>query len=210
MPHKDHVDKSGNILPSVTQVLDIVNKPYLCLWYGKLGIKKATALKEAAGLYGRNVHAGIEAHITNTPVQLELSPIEKTSIESALEWVETSSFQPIKVEFSYTSDNLGFGGTCDAIGYFKPDSEHLYVIDWKTSNNMGSTYGMQLAAYAMLFQESSKYEEPMSGGILHISKKRKGVEFHEFPDLSGYKKAFLAALKLYNHVRAEEARLGLS
>ena len=215
MPHKEHFASDGRKLPSVTEVfqtelLEAISHPGLCEWYGRLGLKKALAVKDAAAKLGRNVHEGVEAYLTQVPLQLDLTAQEKTLVDCALQWVEESGFQVVKTEDGHTSEKMGYGGTFDAVGFFPSNPDCLCVIDWKTSGYQSSTWGMQIAAYAALYKEKFNVKDQLEAGIVWIRKnlKKPRAEFLPYSQIELHFDAFLNVLDTYNYLKREEKRIG--
>ena len=63
---------------------------------------------------------------------------------------ETYNPTLIETEVHLFSDELKVAGTCDCI--CEIDGE-LWVIDFKTSNHLQTTYDLQSAAYAQMYKE---------------------------------------------------------
>lgn len=158
MPHKE-VDG----YPSVTQVINVLDKPGLCIWYGKYGTAECNRIKNAAAKFGTHVHSLIEAYLTKGPEGVleadELpSPEEIACFNSFKEWYKTSDLSPLSLEPSdpVISKTYGYQGTWDFVGKHKAQ---VIVADWKTSNQLYDTVGLQLAAYANLYGESQGWDK---------------------------------------------------
>ena len=80
------------------------------------------------------------------------------------------------------SEEYQFGGTPDAIG--RNAKGELCLLDWKTSNGVYSDYGLQLAAYAHLWNINHP-EDPITGGfhICRFSKDHPDFAHHYYKQL---------------------------
>ena len=78
----------------------------------------------------------------------------------------------IETEVHLFSDELKIAGTCDCI--CEIDGE-LWVIDFKTSNHLHTTYELQSAAYAQMYKECFGQTADRIG-ILWLKSKSRGVD----------------------------------
>ena len=78
----------------------------------------------------------------------------------------------IETEVHLFSDELKIAGTCDCI--CEIDGK-LWVIDFKTSNHLQTTYDLQSAAYAQMYKECfGKSADKI--GVLWLKSKSRGVD----------------------------------
>ena len=162
--------RSDHLVPSVTTVLNVVNKPGLNFWqqnkiYNTLldnmslmaeyerdefikHIKeKIAADLEEFSIAGTKIHQGVADFFNGKESDLPAATID------ALESLQTNyKLEPLDIEHSFSNYDLGFGGKIDWVG--DVDGE-FSIIDWKTKDTVnGKGYRlydevpMQLAACA--------------------------------------------------------------
>lgn len=185
-------------VPGVTTVLGRFKESGgLLHWAFKQGCEQTTELlttdcnfapnlyrvRDEAGASGTLAHEMVEIYINGGDHMIALHDQPKDRAQDALnafqmfrEWEENSKIEIISKwqEIQMVSEKYGYGGTPDAIG--RNQKGQLVLLDWKTSNAIYSDYGLQLAAYAALWEENGN--EPITGGF-HICRFSK-----EFPDFS--------------------------
>lgn len=133
-------------VPSVTELLGFIDNQGLIDWanaVGRKGINNKNILANAAQ-YGTNTHSAIENFLKGSDV-----------------FVDNSSFKAFKAWWDIINDghkvviigqeeplvNRFFAGTYDLLLSI---DDKIYLVDFKTSNNVGYKYFMQLAAYRYL------------------------------------------------------------
>ena len=82
----------------------------------------------------------------------------------------------IETEVSLFSDVLQVAGTCDLICEIEIGGKiELWVIDFKTSNHLQTTYDLQSAVYAQCYEEC--YGKKVDRvGVLWLKSKSRGVD----------------------------------
>lgn len=205
MPHKEVV-QDGIVLPSVTQIIGVLQKDFLLRWYGRYGTAHCEKVKREAANFGTEVHDAITSYLQgSTSLQFTDGRREK-AFQSWLEWYQNSGFNIVDFEPKEPVKSLKYGyqGTYDAIGNFA-DSK-LWVADWKTSSQMSATFGLQLAAYAYAYGESHGWEEDETwekmpnGLIVRIDKETARAEVKEFLGLKRYFSVFKSLIEPYKFV----------
>ncbi len=198
MGHKEH----PKAWPSVTQVLAVVDKPFLKMWYGKNGISHCERIKKESAELGQRVHDAIAESLQGR----EWSHIVQSGTEAEMvgefeKWAQKTGFKALVVEpeKGIESATYEYSGTFDAIGTFG-DSNDQYVCDWKTTGQMDDMHGCQLAAYAHAYTETTGF--PIKGGlIVRLEKKadkKKRIEVKEYTDLPRYFTVFLACKRIWD------------
>ena len=184
-------------VPSVTQVLGIIDKPGLLEWSCRLGIKEANRQRDDAGKFGHEVHDAIEVWATrdDRPIPQHV----QKALGWFIEWSEQYVEEWVCFEQAVFHDELLYAGTSDAFAIMK-GSRKLVLVDFKTSKSMRDTYDLQVAAYL----NATRIEHPgidlskVDGAIiLHMNRKSEKWEAHPVQDLPGKWEAFKAALTLY-------------
>lgn len=207
MPHKEMVSK-GIRIPSVTQVIGCLDKPALYTWYGKYGNEECNKIKMDSANFGTAVHNHIDQYITKqTPKPVEYP--EGVDVEMVLkcfsnfkDWYDQSGMEVISAEpeDAVYSKRYNFQGTWDFIGTRKGI---MLPADWKTSNQLYPTVGLQLAAYAQLYGENQGWSDseifkkfPDGLGV-RIDKKTAKVYEKVYDGLSFYFEVFKHLIHAY-------------
>lgn len=166
-----NTDDPELVVPSVTTVLNNLNKPALPNWAAKEVAKYAVdnipqwedlppddavdLLKRAPyrnmrkrGDIGSAVHAAVEAWIAepgdNPPVvdDLDLIPY----IAGAISFLNEQVHRVVHAEATIFNRKYEYAGTADAI--VKLRNGHIAVVDWKTSRGIYPESALQVVAYA--------------------------------------------------------------
>ena len=151
--HPVYTDDNGITYPSVTQILSIVNKPYLVNWANNLGLKGVAvqdASKESTDV-GTLTHAFIEGHITREEVSTDgynRGTVDQALLcyEGYLIWEEKYHPTYVETEKSFISKEHGYAGTIDAVCKI---GDQQYILDWKTSASIYPEYVSQVVAYRL-------------------------------------------------------------
>lgn len=167
-----------NLLPSVTTVLSILEKPQLTIWKQEMAILASLTLprvegesdddfakrvvidakqisKDAMSL-GTRIHTSLEMYF-NSQSQLDQDAWEY--VHPVVVWIENNidKSKPFEVEKRLASKELGFAGRTDLICYLKDGRKAM--IDWKSKGTKEqyqhkmSFYNeecWQLSAYSMI------------------------------------------------------------
>jgi CRISPR/Cas system-associated exonuclease Cas4 (RecB family) len=203
MPHTPYV-LNGVEIPSVTEIISIIDKPFLRLWYGKNGTKECQRIMKESGELGSRVHDAIEA-ILKGEEPPPLSPQEVGMVHWFELWQNETDFRPVELELKVVSERHKFHGTFDALGTFG-DSTELVMCDWKTSSKIDDSYALQLAAYAAAYEEQTGIGVT-KGMIVRMDKKatsKKQFEVKEFNGLPKYFEVFLSCLDVWNFVNRRD------
>lgn len=193
--HPTYKLESGQVVPSVTQIIGLINKPQLVQWAYNLALKGENyreVSKEAAHI-GTVVHdniAGLLCKALGEPDRIVPPGIEeedeeaRNSYNAFLKWyedAETGKKIPLLSESSLVHEQEGYGGTLDAV--FNIDGDR-YLVDFKTSKAIYDEYWIQLAAYAELLRQSGILVYRVA--VLRLDKYGDGYDF-EFHDISDWK-----------------------
>lgn len=202
MPHKVVV-KNGINIPSVTTIISCLDKPGLYSWYGKYGTEECNRIKNESAAFGTSVHDHIDRYISNEP-ERPIYYADGVDVEMVLkcfnsfkEWYEPSGLEVISAEpeDAPISKRHNFQGTWDFIGRRK-GSNLILPADWKTSNSLYNTVGLQLAAYAQLYGEQQGWSDEETfkrlpdGLAVRIDKKTAKVYPKEYTGLKYYFEVF--------------------
>lgn len=178
---KAYVNSHGDRVMRVSDVIKTLSKDELIRWANKIGLQGIAyedKLNEEANV-GSLCHDMIE-HFT-TPGRLAILDYDqykisderhdlklkvRRAIDSFMKWYR-DLIHPYKVlhtEFVVVGENLG--GTIDCIIEDWEDPHKVIFVDYKTSRMFVLTQFLQLAAYAMLYEEN--YGEGTVGGVMVV------------------------------------------
>jgi len=157
LPDSRYYQRNGNYYPSVTYVLGYYPKgKHFEDWLKRVGFSADYIVKKAAE-EGTQVHNMIEDYLNGEELNF-LSPTGKPLYDPNVwqmflkftEWWETYNPTLIETEVHLFSDEYKVAGTCDLI--CEIDGE-LWIIDFKTSNQLQTTYDLQTAIYGKCYEE---------------------------------------------------------
>ena len=160
----------GVFYPSVTTILQVINKPALLGWYAKLGKEEAERVKQESADFGKTVHELIRVVLDGGTVDYDKTDeVVGGCLRSFEEWVRLVEFQPLLTEQTVHSKTHQFAGTLDAFGlvYGTP-----CLIDWKTSSGVYDEMKLQVAAYDVAIKEMA-LAQPTMHLIVRFDKKTK-------------------------------------
>ena len=204
MPVKAHIrykNKNGDIIPGVSTIANMLDKPALAPWANKLGLKgiDSNAYSREMGAIGTLAHSMIMAELKNE--KLDISDYSQEQISKAensflswLEWCKGKELSPILIEAPLISEQYQFGGTLDFLGLI---DKTLILGDYKTGGIWREAY-IQTCAYRQLAIENNY---PPADKILILSIPR--TEDEKFQEVSytsfdnGFE-AFLHLRRLYD------------
>ena len=192
MPDSRYYRRNGNYYPSITYVLSYYPKgKFFEDWLKKVGYSADYIVKKA-GDEGTQTHELIEAYLNNEELCFlkdngypRYSPEVWKMFLRFVEWWETYNPTLLEAEVHLFSDEIKVAGTCDLV--CEIDGE-LWIIDFKTSNHLQTTYDLQTAVYGKCYEECYG-KKPDRYGVLWLksSKRRfnkdkmtgKGWEMYE-------------------------------
>ncbi len=206
MGHREKVFIGGEEAPSVTQVLSVIDKPFLKRWYGKLGTAECERIVRESQETGHLVHEAIESYFRGEELP-ELPQKEAKMFSLVKGWALESRFTPVELELHVKSEKYKYHGTMDTIGKFEDGV--LVIGDWKTSSGINDEYGVQLSAYAQAYKEETGITVN-DGFIVRVDKKEDAkvpFEIRRFSDLPKYFDVFLACLDVWRFVNKKGAWL---
>ena len=211
---------NGKKIPRVTSILsDMISEEYLIAWANSVGLyqrKSYTYYRNKATAIGSAVHEAIQQYIQDRYIA-DFSGLKnkddrdkaKNSFNAFLDWwnvIEKNRYQIILEEAPMITEYCG--GTLDL---FMNINGKNYLIDFKTSSQLGFKYYLQLAAYRrMLFDV---YGLTCDGCILLRLDKKTGKYQEVILNLNNYNdlefmndcdRAFISLLyAYYNRVKIE-------
>mgnify|MGYP001254454708 FL=1 len=175
LPDGRYYQRNGEYYPSVTYVLSHYPKgKFFEDWLKKVGYSADYIVKRASE-EGTQVHEMIEDYLNGKKLSfLEHGiPMYAPNVwQMFLRFVDFwEEYKPtlIEAEIHLFSDELKVAGTCDMVCEINGE---LWVIDFKTSNHLQTTYDLQTALYAKCFEECFNKKVDRTGVLWLKSSKR--------------------------------------
>ena len=173
-------------LPSVTEILGIVSKPYLISWANKMGLQGVDTREYNAELadLGTVVHGKIEAyyqrHYHSVFDDSQYPDVVRQKSDELfgkfLGWESERDIYPIFTELPMICSR--FGGTIDAVVEM---DEKITIIDWKTSKEIYPEYFGQLSAYLYLMRRGYPADGGNEQDVYDIGQKIEQVAVVQIP-----------------------------
>ena len=206
--HTRYYNKDGSLLPGVTTILGVLNKPALVPWANKLGLQGIEVGKyvDILALVGTTAHAMILAHLKGEKFDVEGIPPDivdraENSFLSYLEWEKGHKVKPIYCEKAFISEQLRFAGTVDFYGEI---DGILTLKDFKTGKAIYDEHLYQVAAYQFLLVENDCKVDAV--GILQIGRSEdEGFSEKVITDCSKEFEIFRHCLEIYRLKKIKEA-----
>ena len=157
LPDSRYYRRNGKYYPSITYVLSAYPKgKHFENWLKQMGTSADYIVKQA-GQEGTQVHEMIEAYLNGEELNFlnslgnpTYNPDVWQMFLRFVDFWETYNPKLIETEVHLFSDELKVAGTCDMV--CEIDGK-LWVIDFKTSNHLQTTYDLQTAVYAKCYEE---------------------------------------------------------
>tara|TARA_S200002703_G_scaffold57067_2_gene49843 strand:+ start:599 stop:1372 length:774 start_codon:yes stop_codon:yes gene_type:complete len=157
MPDSRYYRRNGEYYPSVTYVLGYYPKGrHFEEWLKNMG-RSADYIVKKASEEGTQVHEMVESYLKGEELkflndfsQPKYNPDVWQMFLKFVEWWEEFNPTLIESEVHLFSDKYKVAGTCDMV--CEIDSE-LWIIDFKTSNHLQTTYDLQAAVYGQMYEE---------------------------------------------------------
>lgn len=197
--------QSGQPVPGVTTVINLLAKPQLIVWANRLGLQgiDSTKYRDEAADIGKLAHAMIQADLLHYELDYdgfsdEQIKLASNTILSFDEWKKHRNIEPLFCESSLISEKHLFGGIIDC--YCKIDGEHT-LIDFKTGKAIYDEYFVQLAAYKELLIENGFTVDKCR--IIRVGRDEKeGFEDRVVSTTDKYFGIFESLLNVYNLKKA--------
>tara|TARA_B100001093_G_scaffold367708_1_gene352593 strand:- start:264 stop:1049 length:786 start_codon:yes stop_codon:yes gene_type:complete len=181
LPDSRYYRRNGKYYPSVTYVLSYYPKgKFFQDWLKKVGYSADWIVKKASE-EGTQVHEMCEDYLNGK----ELNFLDKSGHpqynpdvwQMFLRFVDFwEEYNPtlIETEVHLFSDKLKVAGTCDMVCEIEINGKtELWIIDFKTSNHLQTTYDLQTAVYGQMYKECFGKESDRYGILWLKSSKRK-------------------------------------
>ena len=180
LPDSRYYRRNGLYYPSITYVLSYYPKgKFFEDWLKKVGYS-ADWIVRKAGEEGTQVHEMIEDYLNGKELNFLSSngnPVYNPDVWQMflkfVEWWEKYTPTLIETEVHLFSDELKVAGTCDLICEI---DDELWLIDFKTSNHIQTTYELQTAVYTQCYEECYGKKVEKQGILWLKSSKRKAAK----------------------------------
>ncbi len=199
--HIRYRNKENKIVPGVTTITGVLDKPALVGWANRMGLQGIDTKKYVDILAdaGTLAHRMIECHLKG--IEVDTYEYSKANIDMAknaflkyLDWEKMHEMSLIFSEKALVSDIYNYGGTIDS--YFQFEGNKKVLIDFKTSKAIYTEHGTQVIAYEMLLKEHNYPVDECY--ILRIGRTEdEGFEFKRITKEELHKERFLNCLNIY-------------
>lgn len=202
MPTQRYRSKLGNVIPGVTTVLNLINKPALVPWawnLGRQGIDYRKTTDRAANI-GTIAHYLIECFLNgDEPEGMDEYAVNaiktaKIATKNFEEWWNTQGLTMVGTEISLISEVMQVGGTIDCMAKHN-DTGNLWLVDLKTSKGVYNEMLYQVAAYWAMWNENYPKRPIQSAHIVQLSKEDGRLSHYTYPSL-------FKELEIFRHMRA--------
>jgi len=179
----------------VTKIKSIIKNDGLVSWQVSMGRKKAYEIMKKRREFGTRLHKLYQLILYNKKINSKNYDKEtQDSLKLFKDFISEYDIKPELLEQHLWSDKYNYAGTADFIGYI---DGKLMIGDWKTSKNIYPEYWLQLAAYAVAFEELTN--KKVDGCfILMIRDNKKKIEFKTYNEISNEFEIFKACIKIYS------------
>ena len=194
-------DDTISFVPSVSWICGFYPKGVqFYKWLAEKGWDESQAIKNAAGDKGSKVHSACEDILKGEVVKMdakyvnnstglmeELTVEEYECLMSLVAWLGEVNPVIISTEYNVFNDEIGYAGTVDL--KCKIDDK-IYIVDFKTGQNVWPEYELQVSAY------KHADNEVQATAILQLGYKRNKNKF-KFTELEDKFHLFLAAKEIW-------------
>jgi len=198
--------------PSVTSIIDIIDKPALRYWYGRYGISHCEKIKKTSQAIGQKVHKAIEKYLECRVFSECIDGLDndqQVMLSHLTNWVNKKKLKVISQEEALHSVKYKYNGTPDVVGTMN-GGKTVIIVDWKTDSTPRTTaeerervlkYKWQLSGYAIAYQETFSVKVNQ-GWVVRVSKKLEFKDYH-FPTLTEGKKQFKQLREIYKVLKGK-------
>ena len=184
MPDSRYYRRNGKYYPSITYVLQYYPKgKFFEDWLKKVGYASEHIVRKA-GEQGTETHEMIEDYLNGKELNFlstsgypQYNPDVWQMFLRFVDFWETYKPKLIETEVHLFSDEIKVAGTCDMVCEIEIDGKtELWIIDFKTSNHLQTTYDLQTAVYGKCYEECFGKKADRYGVLWLKSSKRKAAE----------------------------------
>ena len=196
--HTVYMNDSDVEVPSVTNIIKLLNKPSITKWANYMGFKHIYVkdILEETSRFGTLIHYIINLIINDKKLDITLHHRDKFKVYSILDkflsWYKSHEVKPILTEEKLVTDT--FGGTVDFYGIV--DGKYT-IVDFKTSKSIHLTMFIQLALYSILLEKKGyKIDQVM---ILSLGSEKYKTKLMTRKELEPYVKIGLLLVDLFHY-----------
>ncbi|MBQ9527243.1 MAG: hypothetical protein IJR68_06500 [Fretibacterium sp.] len=202
--HQRYRTADGKVVPGVTTITGVINKPALVKWANNLGLQgiDSTAYVDETAAVGTLAHEMIQEYLGGprwdreaySAVQVDLA---ENAVLSFYEWERQTGakMETMAIEKQLVSEKMRYGGTIDWYGRI---GGKLWLVDFKTCKALFPEHAFQVAAYWNLLRENGLQVDGVR--LLRVGRTEdEGFDDHilDAPKLEAAFGVFEAALSLY-------------
>ena len=207
---------------SVTEVIGILNKPFLVPWASKTtaekiksclidkekswtldeaveaGKKEPIIIRDSTGGIGKKIHSVVEDYLKTMVVDVnkELSEKELVIFEQFKKYVDEQDLRVVLQEIPIYHKKYMFAGTPDLICKVGT-SKNLEIRDWKIKTMIDRyELGLQLGGYSLLCREQFGEDAKRAEGFC-VKRDGKALKPIVFEDLREWEQKFLNLLQVF-------------
>jgi hypothetical protein len=161
MPDSRYYRRNGKYYPSITYVLGSYPKgKFFEDWLKKVGYASEHIVRKAAD-QGTQTHEMIEEFLNGEELNFlspsgnpQYDPLVWQMFLRFVDFWEEYNPKLIETEVHLFSDEIKVAGTCDMVCEIEINGKtELWIIDFKTSNHLQTTYDLQTAIYGKCYEE---------------------------------------------------------
>ncbi len=205
--HQRYRLQDGTIVPGVTTITGILNKPGLVKWANNLGLQGIDVAKyvDQTAIIGTCAHEMVQEYLGGPKVdRTAYTPEQLDKAENALlsffEWEKAHKMKTVVIEQQLVSEVHRFGGSIDWYGEIDGRFE---LVDFKTSSAIYPEHKLQVAGgYTTLLLENGYRLDGIR--IIRIGRdESENWDQHIFTptDVARYQDAFLQLVRVYYTLR---------
>lgn len=219
MPHVPYIGPDGSEWPSVSQIVNILDKPFLLKWYGTWGFEHCEKVKKESAERGTKLHREVEGALQNWATLLPPSEFAQATVL----WAYNTGFKPDYFEKHVKSESERYHGTFDCLGTI--DSIGYVLTDWKFTKQLSDVNPLQGGGYAKAIQDTlgitpkefrlirpyelltaakkTDFKETRQGRIWKFEGLKVRIEERIFTNLEHYTEEFLNCRKLWDYLNQQ-------
>lgn len=169
--------RDGKYYPSVSSILNYFPKnQFFHSWLKDVG-HNSDIIAQRAAYEGTQVHNAIEEFLNGKEINwIDENGNAKYNLDvwrmilRFADFWNTHKPELIATEYHLFSDEYEYAGTADLVVRW---NDNIWLLDLKTSNNLHTSYDLQLAAYAQAWNETHN-EKVTHTGILWVKANTRG------------------------------------
>lgn len=172
---------------------------------GWRGWQKCLAQTKRGGTIGTEVHSLIESFIAKHPIRASDKYDSQLFADALFDKVNPLVDEWVSIEPHLKSEVLKIHGTADMIMRLNYETG-LWIGDWKTSAQKSTTHPIQLAIYALCWNEAHPDQKIDQGFIARVDKKSKRLDVHidEYKGLQKYEEVIRALRTIWSYSREDK------